>query len=274
MSVWHLVKLIRAASGKTATGNTTADLYRGRLGIQVGSSPNGPIVGHIMPGTPAEEANLVAGDLILAVDGRRCRTPGDVIAAVTMSRAGDEVSLKLRRGEDVLERSLTLAKADEPLNFGSRFGGDPRRGAMPRMFMWQDDTLIPVDPTGPPTDMPLLNPQPLAPILPPDNPANPPQPQDETLEESRRRAPAAESRIAESRIAESPNQKTLEKEVERLEAENENQAATIDQLNQQIAALEAKAKQIIERTNSREIERLQERIDEIKRELLDQDRSD
>jgi hypothetical protein len=269
LSVWHLVKLIRAVSASAAVDNTTVDLYRGRLGIQVGSSPEGPIVGQIMPDTPAEEANLIAGDLILAIDGRRCRTADDVIAAVTMSRAGDEVSLQVRRGEDVLEQALTLAKADPSPTFGSPAAGDPRRGAMPRLFMWQDGNFIPVDPTAPRPDLPPFGrqpfgPQPPDPIFPSDDPTHRPRRPDEPVEENRQREPAAAS----------PDRRNLEEEVDRLEAENENQAATIDQLNEQIAALEAKAKEIIERTNSREIERLEKMVDQIKRQLLEQDRSE
>ena len=257
LSVWHLVKLIRAATNNGAA----ADLYRGRLGIQVGSSPDGPIVGQIMRGTPAEEANLIAGDLILAVDGRRCRTPEDVIAAVSMARAGDEVALQLQRGKEVLEPSLTLAQANDSPVFGGPPADNTPRGPMPKMYMWQDGNLIPVDPIAPRPDMRLLPPQPLAPILPP---GATPRGQDEQFDGNRQREPTTDA----------PDRGKLEEEVERLEAEKKSQAARIDQLNEQIAALQAKAKEIVERTKSMEIERLERMVDQIKRQLLEQDDSD
>ena len=83
--------------------------------VGVESSPDvsptkqGMVVGAVEPKSPACEAGLAAGDVILAVDGLEVRRPLDFQRAMLERKAGDKLRLKVRRAADSLQLGLTLA---------------------------------------------------------------------------------------------------------------------------------------------------------------------
>ncbi len=73
----------------------------------------GARVERVMPDTPAEKAGLRPGDVIMAVDGERV-TPGRSLAdLIARYRPGDEVTLTVRRGNEVLELRVRLEEHPE-----------------------------------------------------------------------------------------------------------------------------------------------------------------
>ncbi|QYG91374.1 PDZ domain-containing protein [Iamia sp. SCSIO 61187] len=87
---------------------------RGWLGIagapvaDAGAVPAGFAVDEVMAGSPAEQAGLAAGDVVLAVDDQRVRSLADVQAALTLTRPGQAVALEVNRADQTLEVEATL----------------------------------------------------------------------------------------------------------------------------------------------------------------------
>ena len=74
------------------------------------NSTHGVLVGRTDEGTPAQEAGLRAGDLIVSINGSELRTFSQLLSYLAIqTRPGDEVLLSVRRGSELLELSLTLA---------------------------------------------------------------------------------------------------------------------------------------------------------------------
>ncbi len=73
------------------------------LGAQLTDAPSagGAEIAAVQSGSPAEEAGLREGDVVVAVDGRRVRSSGELVAAVGARDPGDAVTLTVTRdGED------------------------------------------------------------------------------------------------------------------------------------------------------------------------------
>jgi membrane-associated protease RseP (regulator of RpoE activity) len=60
---------------------------------------DGVLVNRVVPGSPAEDAGLEKGDIILGMDGRRLREPADLVRRIRRHEPGDRVELKrFRKG--------------------------------------------------------------------------------------------------------------------------------------------------------------------------------
>jgi len=93
---------------RLAEGQT---LRHGMLGIRPVADPDraAVIVETVLGGSPADEAGLLAGDRIIAVDGRAVERVTDLRIALARFNAGDALTLQIRRGERSFERKVTLA---------------------------------------------------------------------------------------------------------------------------------------------------------------------
>jgi len=69
------------------------DDLAGRLGVQGG----GAIVMEVMRGSPAREAGVCAGDVLMAFDGQPVRRAEDIVEALSSREPGETVQLTLRR---------------------------------------------------------------------------------------------------------------------------------------------------------------------------------
>lgn len=79
------------------------------------------IIGEVLPDTPAEEAGLVVGDVVLAIDGESLDGPEALVEAVSQCEPGDRVSLTLFRGGEEVDVSVTLG--ENPENAGAAYLG-------------------------------------------------------------------------------------------------------------------------------------------------------
>jgi hypothetical protein len=76
----------------------------------------GVTVMEVDPDSPAEEAGLREGDIILTIEGESLATPEHVVSAVTGREPGDELTMTIRRpgegddGDEELELSITLGE--------------------------------------------------------------------------------------------------------------------------------------------------------------------
>jgi serine protease Do len=67
-------------------------------------------VGEVQPNSPAALGDLLTGDEIIAVNDARVYDFDTLVLAVNAYSAGDTVRLKIRRGEDTIDRPIVLAK--------------------------------------------------------------------------------------------------------------------------------------------------------------------
>ena len=72
------------------------------------SKPKGVLVQDVMSGTPAENAGIKAGDVILSVDGRDVNAANEIQTIIAEHKPGDVVSVRIYRGGSTIEKGVTL----------------------------------------------------------------------------------------------------------------------------------------------------------------------
>ncbi|MCC3762384.1 trypsin-like peptidase domain-containing protein [Glycomyces sp. TRM65418] len=83
---------------------------RGYLGVSVGDTDgNGAMILSVEPGSPAAEAGLQEGDVIIAIDGEPVTSASAVVSAVQGTSSGTEVVITYLRGQEEQETTATLA---------------------------------------------------------------------------------------------------------------------------------------------------------------------
>lgn len=83
----------------------------------------GAIVVAVTPESPAEEAGLQEGDVIVSAGGEAVANPQSLVDIVQALEPGDELSLELYRGGESEPISLTVVLAENPESEGSAFLG-------------------------------------------------------------------------------------------------------------------------------------------------------
>ncbi len=83
------------------------------LGIAIDKGVEGVLVKKALPGTPALEGGILAGDEVISIDGKKVKTPSELIKAVTDKGVGLEVKVELLRAKKKIFKKFTLvAKPD------------------------------------------------------------------------------------------------------------------------------------------------------------------
>ena len=93
------------------------DLYPGRLGISLtaGNIYDLPAeVIAVQPKSPARETGLKKGDIIVEFSGQKITRQSELKHVLGAHYAGETVSLKVQRGDEIIPSELTLAKNLEP----------------------------------------------------------------------------------------------------------------------------------------------------------------
>ncbi|HXG36458.1 MAG TPA: trypsin-like peptidase domain-containing protein [Dehalococcoidia bacterium] len=99
----------RAFLGVRAIGNVNRALATS-LGLAV---EQGVMFQEVLPGTPAANAGLRPGDVIVKIGDRDIRNSGDLFAALARHRAGDNVRVQYYRGRDLRDVTVTLGQAPQ-----------------------------------------------------------------------------------------------------------------------------------------------------------------
>jgi putative serine protease PepD len=84
-------------------------IRRAYLGVSTGEGNGGAVVRQATDGGPAASAGVRTGGVIVAVGGKRVRTPDDVAAAIQDRRPGESVELQVRRDGDLQTLDVKLA---------------------------------------------------------------------------------------------------------------------------------------------------------------------
>jgi S1-C subfamily serine protease len=70
--------------------------------------PRGVYVHDVLNDQPAQQAGIVAGDIILTFDGQRITTPFELQSQVAITPAGKKVQVELLRKQSKHELQLTV----------------------------------------------------------------------------------------------------------------------------------------------------------------------
>ncbi len=90
--------------------------YLGYLAGEAADAIDGVKVNVVGPGSPADLAGLLPGDVIVAIAGQPIASPGDLTQALLTTEAGDEVSVEVIRGDAKTPQVLTAQLTDHPLD--------------------------------------------------------------------------------------------------------------------------------------------------------------
>jgi 2-alkenal reductase len=105
-----------AIAGNTVTGIVEEIIETGTsvtypyLGIQTGWSGDAQVVEAVEPGTPADEAGMQPGDVIVALDGEEISADAGLVDLLFQHRPGDTVTVTVERGGETIDITLTLGE--------------------------------------------------------------------------------------------------------------------------------------------------------------------
>lgn len=97
-------------AGRITNGET---LERGKLGVSTQPATDGSagaMVADVESGSAADEAGLVRGDVIVAVDGDAVKGSAELAARIQAEQPGDQITLEVRRDGETLELEATLGR--------------------------------------------------------------------------------------------------------------------------------------------------------------------
>ncbi len=96
---------------KTDVKKPTTAATQGYLGVRVGfDDDERAVIESISENSAASKAGLRKGDVILSFDGKKIGEGDDLVNAVKGKKVGDEVEVKLKRGETTITTKLKLGK--------------------------------------------------------------------------------------------------------------------------------------------------------------------
>lgn len=78
---------------------------------EYGAGIVGVLLGGVRPGSPAEKAGLMAGDILIEFAGRAIRNVEEYTFALSEHGPGETVTLKVKRGDRIVEVKATLAES-------------------------------------------------------------------------------------------------------------------------------------------------------------------
>jgi S1-C subfamily serine protease len=127
------VDLAKTITPILAEGKTVPHPYIGvvmstltpELARQINSDPNsttqvpeinGVVIRQVVPGSPAAEAGLRRGDVIVEVEGQRVTTADQLQRLVEQSKVGQRLQMRIRRGDQTL--ALSVRTGDRKQVFG------------------------------------------------------------------------------------------------------------------------------------------------------------
>ncbi len=96
--------------GKRPGSKATTAPY---LGVEVAQNADDCTLGKVFSESPAERAGLKKGDVVLRFAGEKVGTFSDLRANVRKKKAGDRVTLEIRRGLEILKVDVVLGEQED-----------------------------------------------------------------------------------------------------------------------------------------------------------------
>ncbi len=85
---------------------------RPSLGVNLLRDADRAEVYDVVPDSAAHKASIKAGDVVLELDGVKISGGAEMAAKIGSRKAGDDISMRLLRGEQELELKVTLGAAE------------------------------------------------------------------------------------------------------------------------------------------------------------------
>ena len=111
------VILLAGSSGLSLARDDHDHSQRPWLGVSLGDTRDGVSIMSVMDDSPAQDAGLQAGDVVLAIDGRSVADAGEFMAAFREYSPGDSPSLMVRRDGSELTLQPVLAERSSEFVF-------------------------------------------------------------------------------------------------------------------------------------------------------------
>lgn len=99
-----------SVADRLINGEDVIPAFLGVVGSESTSGEAGAVIDEVRPGSPAAQAGLEPGDVVVAIDGRRVDTYADLVAVILGSQPGDQVTLSVQRSGQELQITATLAE--------------------------------------------------------------------------------------------------------------------------------------------------------------------
>jgi len=112
-----LQRFIRGDEPMTAVAETTPRGGKGELGIRLfalGGRKSPAYIDRVLPGSPAAEAGLKTDDLVVSINGEVVRDSGDFRRLTDTLPAGVEITLEVKRKNDLLSVRIKTAAVKTP----------------------------------------------------------------------------------------------------------------------------------------------------------------
>jgi S1-C subfamily serine protease len=90
------------------------------LGVRIAEVESQVIVQRVQNGSPADDANLEIGDVIVSFNGEAVDSAAELGELVAAAAAGDSVTLEVLRDDETISTDVTLAAQPERGGFGGR----------------------------------------------------------------------------------------------------------------------------------------------------------
>jgi serine protease Do len=123
----------------------------GYLGVAPGPGKGGVKILQVLPKTGADKAGLKAEDIVILLAGKTVSDPKEFAKEVQKFKTGQEITLKVRRGDKELDIKITLGKRPVPrVEIQNRMGSElsSRRTGYPMVLQF-DGLIKPADCGGP-----------------------------------------------------------------------------------------------------------------------------
>jgi len=129
------------------------DPKSGFLGVQMAKSETDPaVIEDVLPNTAAEKAGLKKGDVILSIEGAKIKDQLAARQKLGKYKPNDEVTLKVKRGDEQLELKAKLGRRPREDNIELMGPISERNYGFP-IFLEHDTVLKPSDCGGPLVDL-------------------------------------------------------------------------------------------------------------------------
>jgi len=111
MGVAFAVPINKAKTLLASAGDGKGHVY---FGVKLSTTEKvGVTIESVENGSPADNAGLKGGEIIISVDGRELKSANDLVKYVRSKKPGDKIALKIKRKEVITQVIVTLDKSKE-----------------------------------------------------------------------------------------------------------------------------------------------------------------
>ena len=98
---------VKSVADSLIAGRSVQHAY---LGVSIGTNMNGTgaVIGTVRAGSPAADAGVKSGDIVVAVNGKQVTAANELTAAIAALRPGDKATLKVQRSGSTVTLTVTL----------------------------------------------------------------------------------------------------------------------------------------------------------------------